>query len=282
MARVRSRPRLGGGWLSLGTVFALCLSALVSAQAAERGEGKTATIFAAASLGPALDQVISAFASSAAAQDLDLEIRPVYAASSTLARQILAGAPADLYLSAHPRWTQELEQAGVIQADRQVQLLGNRLALIAPADSTLALSVDTSSGWAAALAEDRLALGDPQHVPAGLYAAEALRRLGLWDLVASRLAQAPDVRAALALVSRGEAALGIVYRSDLVGLDSVRLLQLLPAEAHSPIVYDLAVIRQPGADRTAATAFFDYLQGPEATELFEAHGFNSRLRLRDS
>ncbi|MFQ6018657.1 MAG: molybdate ABC transporter substrate-binding protein [Kiloniellaceae bacterium] len=226
------------------------------------------TLFAAASTTNAVNAVAEALGASGLGP-----LRPVFAASSTLAQQIARGAPADLVLSANSAWMDFLAARGAIEGDSRVDLLGNRLVLIAPAKATLALEVETGFPLAAALGKRRLAMGDPGHVPAGIYAKAALEGLGVWPEVAAKAAFAADVRAALALVDRGEAAAGIVYATDAAISSRVRVVARFPAESHPEIAYTLAVVA--GRRGPAVSAVYEFLRGPEAGAIFRAHGFTT-------
>lgn len=257
--------------------FLFTLSALAFAQpaavqeaaaqeAAAQETGQPVTLFAAASATDAVNEVAEAYAEKTGGS-----IRPVVAASSTLARQIAQGAPADLFLSANVKWMDYLADERVIQPDSEVPLLSNRLVLIAPADSTLRLRLTPELDLARLLGDGRLAVGDTNHVPAGLYAKQALEALGLWDQVKDKLAQASNVRAALALVDRGEAAAGIVYETDAAISPRVRIVDSFPAAVTPKIVYPLAIVA--GHDSPAVRAVYDFLQSAEATAIFSKHGF---------
>ncbi len=224
------------------------------------------TIFAAASTMEAVNAVARAYEAGGRGS-----VRPVFAASSTLALQIARGAPADLFLSANTAWMDDLERRGAIEPRTRIDLLGNALVLIAPPKSPLDLEIAPGFALAAALSERRLAMGDPAHVPAGIYAKAALERLGVWSRVAGRAAFLGDVRAALTLVDRGEAAAGIVYASDARVAPRVRVVGAFPADSHPPIVYPLAVVA--GRRGPAVMALYAYLRGPEARALFRARGF---------
>ena len=237
-----------------------------SASAAADDDGRPVTLFAAASATDAVNEIAEAYAARTGGS-----IRPVVAASSTLARQIAQGAPADLFLSANVKWMDHLAGQGAVLPDSQVPLLSNRLVLIAPADSPLRLRLSPDLDLAALLGDGRLALGDPNHVPAGIYARQALEALGLWDQVADKLAQASNVRAALALVDRGEAVAGIVYETDAAISPRVRIVDSFPAGVTPKIVYPLAIIA--GHDRPAVRAVYDFLRSEEATLIFSKHGF---------
>ena len=228
------------------------------------------TVFAAASLTDAMEAVGEAYTEATGA-----EVRFSFASSSTLARQIEAGAPADMYASANQRWMDHLQAQGLIAADTRVSPIANRLVLVAPAgeapaDMTIAPGVDLARH----LGEGgRLAVGDPAHVPAGLYAEEALTSLGLWETLAPRLARADDVRAALALVARGEVPLGIVYATDAAITADVEVVGTFPAESHTPITYPFAVVAD--ADGPAVERLFAFLTGAEARAIFAGFGFET-------
>ncbi len=194
-------------------------------------------------------------------------IRGVFAASSTLARQISQGAPADVYLTADGQWMDLLESAGRIRAEERITFAGNRLAVIQPLDRTAAADA------ADALGTGRIALGDPAHVPAGTYAREALTNLGLWPGIRTRIVPADNTRQALLLVERGEVDAGIVYRSDALASSRVRVIAELPAESHPPIRYHAAPVAGAGDE---ATAFVRYLAGPAARADLQALGFGDQ------
>lgn len=225
--------RIGGR----GAAAALLLAAALQASAPGAARAERTAIFAAASVTDALDAAIAAY------RDVSGDrIVAVYASSSVLARQIEAGAPAALFLSANTAWMDYLEARGLVAPGARAALFGNRLALAAPPDSTLELSfADGAPDLAAALAGGRLAIADPDHAPAGIYAMQALR------------------------------ALGIVYRTDLAACPRCRELALLPAAGHAPIVYPLAPIE--GNRTPAAEALFAWLRGARAAEIFRAFGF---------
>lgn len=225
------------------------------------------TMYAAASLTDALDAVIARFEASHG-----IDIVPVYASSSTGARQIANGAPAALYLSANERWMDWLAEQGIELRSRS-DLLQNRLALIASPQSEVGTYTPGGDEPLMPLLDkgQRLSVGDPDHVPAGIYAKQALQALGEWDALESRLARADNVRAALTLVERGETPLGIVYRTDALASDNVRQLGLFPADTHAPIIYPIALIGD--APSEAAAAFRDWLDSAEALSIFTEFGF---------
>jgi molybdate transport system substrate-binding protein len=223
-------------------------------------------VFAAASLKNALDDAANAYT-----QSRGERVAVAYAASSALARQIENGAPAALFISADRDWMDYLAARHLIRAETRTDLLGNRLVLIAPAASNLALEIKPGMPLAADLGGSRLALADPDSVPAGKYAKAALEALGVWSSVEGKLAQAENVRAALFFVARGEAALGIVYETDAAADKAVRVLARFPADTHPPIVYP-AALTAAGKGEDAAK-FLMYLQSPEARAFFETQGF---------
>ncbi|SDL25941.1 molybdate transport system substrate-binding protein [Modicisalibacter muralis] len=225
-------------------------------------------VFAAASLTDAMSAAIDQYEA-----QHDVDVVPVYLSSSTAARQIANGAPADLYFSANRQWMDWLAEQG-IELQARADLLQNRLALVAPMSSDLQSvtpgeeGVDLSSLLADGL---RLSVGNPEHVPAGIYAKQALQSLGEWQALEPRLARANDVRAALALVARGETPLGIVYRTDASASDRVRQLGLFPVASHAPISYPVALVNPPASG--AATAFRDWLDSDAAMAIFTSFGF---------
>ena len=231
------------------------------------------TVFAAASLQDALRALEPAWRAAAPG---NAPVRLSSAASSTLARQIEQGAPADLFLSADEPWMDYVAQRGLILAETRVSPLGNALVLVAPADSPVApFRIGPGTDLAALLGrQGRLATGDPAHVPAGIYARAALESLGQWAAIAPRLARAENVRAALLLVERGEAPLGIVYRTDAQATAGVKLLGSFPPGSHPPITYPFAVTRR-AAGRAAASALLAFLAGPGAAGTWRRFGFTA-------
>jgi molybdate transport system substrate-binding protein len=244
-------------------LFALALLLLPVAARAQ-----ALTVFAAASLTNALTDISALWqAAGHAAPKLS------FAASSTLARQIEAGAPANLFASADVKWMDYLAQKHLIAAGTRINLLRNDLVLVEPAGRPAS---DTVIGPGFPLAtvlgpNGRLAVGDPTNVPAGIYAAQALKMLGLWNVAKDRLAPAEDVRSALLLVERGEAPAGIVYATDAAVSDKVVIAGRFPADSHDPIVYPFAVTAS--GDTPEARALLAFLKGPEARTAFQKRGF---------
>ncbi|MDX1432614.1 MAG: molybdate ABC transporter substrate-binding protein [Gammaproteobacteria bacterium] len=246
------------------------LGAMLASSAAARD---SITIFAAASLRDGLQAVTTVWDSDGGAPT-----RTVLASSSTLARQIEHGAQADLYISANVAWMDYLDERNLIERATRVNLLGNALVLIAPRASDVRLEIAPGFDLAGALGKGLLATGDPAHVPAGIYARQALERLGVWDALTKRLTRSDNVRAALALVARAEAPLGIVYASDAIAEDAVRVVDTFPADSHAPIVYPAAVVA--GGGHPDARALLDFLGSPEAARHFERFGFHGLRRAR--
>lgn len=222
------------------------------------------TVFAAASLKNALDEVGAQYAKSGG------EARFSYAASSAIARQIEQGAPADVYVSADSDWMTYLAERKLIVAATRRDLLTNRLALIAPADSKVVLKIARGMPIARALGEGRLAVAGPD-VPAGKYAKASLSALGVWDGVSGKLAQAENVRTALQYVARGESPLGIVYDTDAKVEPKVRIVGLFPEGTHPKIVYPAAVVA--ASTNPDAAKFLAYMSGPQAAVIFRKYGF---------
>ncbi len=243
----------------------LVAALLVTAGLAHAAE--TVTVFAAASLKNALDEASRAFTAQSG-----VAVRASYAASSALARQIEGGAPADLFASADLEWMDYLAKKDLIRVESRVNLLANRLVVVAPKDAKEDSLPLTPEGFAAALGPNgRLATGEVNAVPVGKYAKAAFETLGLWAGLQPRLAQADNVRAALALVSRGEAPLGVVYASDARADPGVKVVGVFPAESHPPVVYPFAVTAAAQGD--GAKRFLNYLRSPAARPFFESQGF---------
>jgi molybdate transport system substrate-binding protein len=223
-------------------------------------------VFAAASTKNAVDDIIAAYV----AQDGD-KVEASYASSSDLAKQIENGAPAGVYISADTKWADYLAERNLIAADGRVDLLGNSIVLVVPKGDSMDVDLAKPDSLAAALGGEWLAMGDPDHVPAGRYGKAALESLGIWTSVEDHLARAKDVRAALALVERGEAAAGIVYATDAAISDEVDVVATFPASSHPEIVYPVMLVA--GQDSEAARKFYAFLAGPEARQVFVRYGF---------
>ena len=222
-------------------------------------------VFAASSLTNVLDELGVAY-TEASHQKVNFS----YGSSATLARQIEAGAGADVFLSADTDWMDYLKSRNLINNASRIELLGNRLVLVAPAASPLQLKIAPGFGLRAALGDSRLATGDPDSVPVGKYARSALSSLGVWNDVADRLVRADNVRAALAFVSRGEAPLGIVYASDALADSKVRVVDVFPVGSHPPIVYPIALTTTASS---GAANFIAFLRNASARAVFIKYGF---------
>jgi len=229
-------------------------------------------IFAAASLTNALTEVGNTFKADAIANPT--AINPVFsfASSSTLARQIAQGAPAHIYLSANQKWMDYLVEQNAVAADSRVTLLHNSLVLIAPNTSPVD-NVALTKHWniTQAVGDSRVAVGDPDHVPAGRYAKQALSSLGLWQQAMPLLARTNNVRGALALVERGESPFGIVYATDAKIAAKVKTVATFPADSHKAIEYPLVMVDNNA--NAATTSFYQYLQSNVAQAIFVKYGF---------
>ena len=238
------------------------------AQAADpQAAGKPLTVFGAASLTNALEEVSRAYTAQGGAA-----VRLSFAASSALAKQVESGAPADVFVSADQEWMDYLARGNLIQPATRRDIVGNSLVLVAPADSPLQLKIAPGFALAAALGErGRIATGDPASVPVGRYARAALTRLGVWQSVENRIIPADNVRTALNFVARGEAPLGIVYATDARAENRVRVVDAFPAGTHDPITYPAAVTRSGGAE---AARFVAFLASEPARAIFDKAGFS--------
>ena len=243
-------------------ILLLALALLVAPAA----HAQAVTVFAAASLKNALDELNGDWRASGQSAAV-----VSYGSSSALARQIENGAPATVFIAADTDWMDYVEQRGLLQAGSRTNLLRNELVLIAPSDSKVALSIAPGFPLAESIGSGRLAMADPDHVPAGKYGKAALESLGVWRSVSSRIARAEDVRAALLFVARGEAPLGIVYRTDAATEPRVRILGAFAPNTHPPIVYPAALVRQSAAGDGAR--FLAFLKSSTAAAVFRKHGF---------
>ena len=225
------------------------------------------TVFAAASLREALDAAAGDFQKATGHR-----VIASYAGSNALARQVESGAPADIFISADADWIDYLERRGLSRPGSRVVLLANDLVLVAPADSTVTLKLAPGVDMLRALGPKRIALADPDVVPAGKYAKAAFMKLGVWGAVQLRVAAADNVRAALALVARGETPLGVVYRTDAAADRGVRIVDVFPPDTHPAIVYPMVRLRHESAagDQLAA-----WLRGAQARAIFERFGFRA-------
>jgi molybdate transport system substrate-binding protein len=246
---------------AVGGIAGLLLSGVPAALAQEN-----VTVFAAASLKNALDDI-----NTACEADVGEKATISYAASSALAKQIEQVAPADVFISADLAWMDYLSEKKLTKKDTETRLLGNRIVLVAPADSSVATEIASGFDLSGLVGDGKLAMANTEAVPAGKYGKAALEKLGAWAAVEGKVAQSENVRAALALVASGEAPLGIVYQTDAAAEPKVKIVAQFPEDSHPPIIYPVAELAESKDDDTAA--FLKCLQTPKAEELFEAQGF---------
>jgi molybdate transport system substrate-binding protein len=263
MAENRMAER-GDVWRGLIGAFAAALWLVWAVPAS--AQGRDVLIFAAASLKNALDDIHAQYT-----KETGKQLTISLAASSQLAKQIESGAPADIFISADLDWMDYLAQKNLIKPDTRKNLLGNELVLVVPKDRALDVKIVPGFDLAKLLEGGRLAVADTAAVPAGKYAKAALEKLGVWEAVSGRLAQAETVRSALALVARKEAPLGIVYQTDAASEPGVRIAGVFPADTHPPIVY--SIVLTAGSTNPDAGAFLAYLSSEKALLLFEKQGF---------
>jgi molybdate transport system substrate-binding protein len=253
-------------WLKLITVAlsAAWLGAIVPAAPAAAAE--KVTVFAAASLKDALDAANAAWA-----KESGKEAVASYAASGALAKQIENAAPADIFISADLDWMDYLAKKNLIRSDTRLNLLGNRIVLVAARDTVKPVDIKQGFDLAGLLGDGKLAMGEPKSVPAGKYAMAALEKLGIWKSVEAKVAGAESVRAALALVSRGEAPYGIVYQTDAAADKGVAIAGTFPEDSHPPIIYPVAILAD--SKNPDAAAYLDFLKSDKAAPFFTAQGF---------
>jgi molybdate transport system substrate-binding protein len=247
-------------------VWAAFVLVAATLSVAAHAQGRDLLVFGAASLKNALDEANTGFQ-----RDTGHKVVVSYGASSALAKQIEGGAPADVFISADLDWMDYVAEHKLIKPETRFNLLGNKLVLIAAADSNISLPIVPNLPLAQALGNGRLAMADPAAVPAGKYGKAALEALGVWPSVSSKIAPAQDVRAALLFVSRGEALLGIVYQTDAAADKGVKIVGSFPESTHPPIIYPLAVTATSA--NPEATAYIQYLKSPAAKPAFEKQGF---------
>jgi molybdate transport system substrate-binding protein len=230
-------------------------------------QGQPVTVFAAASLTDAVTEVSAAFT-----EETGTAVKTSFAASSTLARQIEAGAPATVFFAADEAWMDYLQTRKLLAPGSRKDVLANQLVLVAPVDSTAKVRISSGQALLQALAGARVATGDPDSVPVGKYAKAALISLGAWEQIQERLVRAEDVRSALAFVARGEAPFGIVYLTDAQIEKRVKLLDVFPQDAYPPIRYPIAMTAGAGA---AGSRYIAFVTGPRAAAIFQKYGFTS-------
>jgi len=250
---------------SLRLWLVLVAMACVGSVPAAEPEKPQLLVFAAASLTNVLGELAPGWEKTSR-----VAVKLSFAASSVLARQIEAGSNADVFISADQEWMDYLQTRSLLSQASRVNLVGNRLVLIAPTDSKIQLEINHGFKLAEALAGGRLSTGDPDTVPVGRYARNALMSLGVWDQVADRLVRADNVRGAMNFVARGEAPLGIVYATDAQIDQKVRVVATFPDNSHPPITYPAAATATAGPD---AAAFLAYLRSSEAAPVWKEYGF---------
>jgi molybdate transport system substrate-binding protein len=252
-------------------VIAAIVSATIGLPAKTVAQDKSVTLFAAASMTNALNDINAAFTKATG-----IKVVLSYAASSALMKQIENGAPADVFASADLEWMDYGAQKKLIKNDSRVNLLGNRLVLIAPQDSRIGeVAIAQGFDLAKLAGGGRIVTGDVRSVPVGKYAKAALEKLGIWPSVEQKMAMAENVRAALTLVARGEAVLGIVYATDAKVEPNVKVVGTFPADSHPPIVYPVALTINA---TPAAAQYLAFLRGQAAKTIFENHGFSYLIR----
>lgn len=250
-----------GKWLG-----ALAGAIALLALAGNAARADDVLVFGAASLKNAFDAVNTAWQ-----KESGKTAKVSYAGSNALAKQIEEGAPADIFISADTDWMKYLADKDLIDKDSQVQLLGNRIVLIAPKDSAATVDIEKDFDLAGLLGDNRLAMANVDSVPAGKYGKTAVESLGIWDAVSGKVAQADNVRAALKLVSTGEAPFGIVYQTDAASDPDVKIVGVFPEDSHPAIIYPAALTAS--SKNPDAADLLKFTQGKEARGLFEAQGF---------
>ena len=261
--RMRNPIARRAALLAIAAALAVSLAAFTAC--AEKNN--SIVVFAAASLRNALNEIDAVYEA-----ETGQKVTVSYAASSALAKQIEAGAPADIFISADIAWMDYAAAKNLIKPETRGNLVGNDLVLIAPADSTMTAKIAPNFPLSATLGGGRLAMANPDSVPAGKYGKASLMALGVWDSVANKIAPAEDVRAALSFVSRGEAPLGIVYRTDAAAEPKVKILDVFPESSHPPIVYPIAVTA--ASANPAAVDYLAFLRSPAAVAAFAKQGFS--------
>ena len=264
--------------MSQRTSFFAALAALLvfyaapfAARAQQQAQDKSILVFAAASMKNALDDVDAVFA-----KQTNVAVVASYDASSALMKQIEQGAPADVFISADLKWMDYGSEKKLIDDKTRVNLLGNKLVLIAGRDSKVSnVTIDPGLDLAGLAGEGRIATGDVRAVPVGIYARAALEKLGLWASVEPKLAMVGNVRAALVLVARGEAPLGIVYATDAKVEPAVKVIAAFPDDSHDPIVYPVAATRNA---RPSAALYLAFLRSVAARAIFEHYGFSVLIK----
>lgn len=250
-------------WISLVVGATLASGSGLGPAAAQ---SRDVLVFAAASMKNAMDDVARHWEAKTGKT-----VKVSYASSNSLIRQIEQGAPADIYISANPKWMDYGQTKNLIKPESRANVLGNHIVLIAPKDSTVTVKIGKGFDLAAALKGGHLAMAIVNAVPAGIYGKAALVSLGVWDSVKDKVAQAQNVRAALALVERGEAPLGIVYQTDAVASKSVKVIGTFPDDSHPPVIYPIALTKD--STNPDAVDLLNYIRSPATKLIFERWGF---------
>jgi molybdate transport system substrate-binding protein len=253
-------------WLNKAAAVAATALVVMATSMTPAAAQEKVTVFAAASMKNALDAANKAWTT-----ESSKETTVSYAASGALAKQIEAGAPADVFISADLDWMKYVSDKKLVKEDTKSNWLGNSIVLVAPKDSAKPVDIKAGFDLAALLKGGKLAMGEPKSVPAGKYAKTALENLGSWAAVEKSTAFAESVRAALALVSRGEAPYGIVYATDAAADPGVAVVGTFPADSHPPIIYPIAILSE--SKSTDAVAYLGYLKSAKAAPFFEKEGF---------
>ena len=259
-------------WLGLAAALALA-TGIAPLQAEAQSN---VVVFAAASLKNALDEIAATWSKDTGKAAPKIS----YAASSALAKQLEQGAPADMFISADLDWMDYVQGKNLIQNDTRFNLLGNKIVFIAPKDSKITTLTIKADDLTRALAGGKLSMGNVDAVPAGKYGKAALEKLGAWSAVKDSVAQAENVRAALLLVSRGEAPLGIVYSTDAAAEPNVKIVAAFPEDSHPPIIYPAALTKD--TKNADAKAFLDFLRSAKARTSFEKQGFTVLVKSNSS
>lgn len=253
------------------TIPFICLLLMILAlgwfNLANADPNKRVLVFAAASTTNAVDEIGQLFTQKKLGKFI-----PSFASSSTLAKQIASGAPANVYISANPKWMSYLDDKNLVEQGTRCDILGNTIVLITPSASDLTLDIHPGFSLLNVLGNEKISMGDPDHVPAGIYGKQALITLGAWDEIASKVVRAKDVRTALVFVERGEVPLGLVYATDAAITDKVRVAGVFPEDSHPPITYQAAIVKGNGTQ--TALAFLEFLKSPDAGQIFEKFGFS--------
>jgi molybdate transport system substrate-binding protein len=255
------------GIVTLSRLIERAFVAVVLSLAGATAAAQDVTVFAAASLTNAFEDIAKAYRARGGGA-----VKFSFASSSTLAKQIESGASADIFASADEQWMDYLAERKLIDPATRSSRLGNALVLITPPGDKRAIDIKPGFDLAGMIGNGKLATGDPAHVPVGRYAQQALTKLGVWDAVAPKIARTDNVRAALLLVERGEAPFGIVYATDAAASRKVNIAGAFPADSYPPVSYPFAILAK--RDRPEVRSFFEFLYGPEAQAVYRKAGFS--------